>query len=541
MNTRRWIAAALLLLCVSVLQAQPVSFANLAKHSEYREARISPNGQYVAATAVVEGGQTVLALITVADKKSSVVRPRDGDDVTGFAWVGPGRLVYTVGQRVGGYDKPLDTGELFAVNGDGSGANMLYGYRKIGVNSNSGSLIQHATAERGSADLIAAIPDDPNHILVAISLWDTTGYELNLPVAYRMDARSGDKVKLMTAPMRGARFLADHHGRIRFAFGLANDGSFKVYEHPADGDGWTLMPEFSNNRSTPLAFSRDDHTVYFKCPAQAAGFGVCSWDVATRKLAVVWSNPKVEDDDLVQGLAKDTIIGVSFMDGRPGLSVFDAQSDDAQALIMLMKQFPGEQVSFTSGTTDGSLSLVMVQADADPGAFYLFDPKAHKLTMLLARMPWIDPAQMARKQPIEFAARDGLKLQGYVTYPPGEETAKHLPMVVVVHGGPYSIRDHWDYDADAQALATRGYAVLQVNYRGSGGYGYAIEKAGWREWGGKMQDDVTDATRWAIAKGIADPTRICIFGASYGGYAALEGAVKEPDLYKCTIGYVGVY
>ncbi|WP_254422957.1 alpha/beta fold hydrolase [Rhodanobacter sp. B05] len=541
MDRRRWIVAALLLLFVSVLQAQPVSFADLAKHPEYREVRISPDGKYVAATALLQGGQTVLALVDLATRKPIILRLREGDDVVRFDWVGPERLVYSVGHRIGGYDAPLSTGELFAVNGDGSGANMLYGYRKTAVNADSGSLIPHATTERGTASLIAAIPDDPQHILVSVSLWDTTGYELNLPVAYRMDVRSGDKIKMLTAPMRGAEFLADHQGRIRFAYGEANDGSWKVYEHPLKGDGWTLLPEFSNNRSTPLAFSSDDRTVYFECPAGAAGFGVCSWDVATRKLATVWSNQRVEEDDLAQGLARDSIIGVSFTDGRPGLSVFDSQSADAQALIMLMKQFPGEQVSFTSGTTDGGLSLVLVQADADPGAFYLFDPKAHKLTMLLPRMPWIDPSQMARKQPIEFAARDGLKLQGYVTYPPGEESAKQLPMVVVVHGGPYGIRDRWDYDPDVQALATRGYAVLQVNFRGSGGYGYDFVKAGWRQWGGTMQDDVTDGTRWAIAQGIADPKRICIYGVSYGGYAALEGAMKEPDLYQCTIGYVGIY
>lgn len=539
-NKRRWIVAALLLLCAAVLQAQTVSLANLAKHPAYRDASISPDGKYVAATALLQNGQTVLALVDMATKKPAIVRLREGDDVVSFDWVGPERLVYSVGHRIGGYDAPLSTGELFAVNGDGSGSDMLYGYRKTAVNADSGSLIPHARAEYGSASLIAAIPNDPHHMLVSVSSGDGTGYDLDLPVAYRMDVRNGDKIKMLTAPMRGAAFLADHQGHIRFAYGQANDGSWKVYEHPLNGDGWTLLPDFSNNRSTPLEFSRDDRTVYFECPA-SPGFGVCSWDVATRKLASVWSNPKVEADTLLQGLAKDSIIGVSFTDGRPGLSVFDEQSADAQALIMLMKQFPGEQVSFTSGTTDGSLSVVLVQADADPGAFYLFNPKGNKLSMLLPRMPWIDPSQMARKQPIDFTARDGLKLQGYVTYPPGEENAKNLPMVVVVHGGPYDIRDRWDYQPDVQALATHGYAVLQVNFRGSGGYGYDFEKAGWRQWGGTMQDDITDGTRWAIAQSIADPKRICIYGASYGGYAALEGAVKEPDLYKCTIGYVGIY
>ena len=244
---------------------------------------------------------------------------------------------------------------------------------------------------------------------------------------------------------------------------------------------------------------------------------------------------------LAQGLAHDSIMGVGFIDGRPGLSVFDAHSPDAQALIALMKQYPGEDVQFVSGTDDGSKAIALVQADADPGTYFLYDRASNTFSPLLQRASWIDPTQMASKQPVTLTGRDGLKLQCYLSYPPGQANARHLPMVVFVHGGPYGKRDDWSYDEYVQAMATRGYAVLQVNYRGSGGYGYDFLKAGYHEWGGKMQDDLTDGTRWAIAQGIADPNRICIYGGSYGGYAALEGAVKEPGLYKCAIGYVGVY
>ena len=537
MGLRHGIVALGLLFFSIVLQAQPVSFADLAKHVEYKDAKISPDGEYLAATAVVKG-QIVLALIHLADSKIKVISPRSEDDVLDFWWAAPTRVVYTVGLHLGGYDTPLATGELFAVNADGSSPDMLYGFRKTGMST--GSHIQHATAERGTARFIAAIPDDPHHMLVSVSSWDAAGYEIELPIAYRMDVRTGDKIKMMMAPMRGATFVADHQGRLRFAYGLANDGSFKVYVHPVDGDGWQLLPKAGASRSTPIAFTPDDRAAYFTCPA-APGFGVCRWDPAKSTLEPVWGNATVVPDGLLQGLAADSIIGVSFMDGRAGAALFDSQSADAKALLLLMKQFPGESVSFVSGTRDGRLSVVLVKADADPGAFYLFNPGAHKLSLLLSRSPWIDPARMAIMQPIEFAARDGLKLHGYVSYPPGRENAKQLPLVVMVHGGPFGIRDRWEYQPDVQALATHGYAVLQVNFRGSGGYGYDFEHAGWREWGGKMQDDVTDATRWAIAQGIANPQRICIYGASYGGYAALEGAVKEPDLYKCAIGYVGVY
>jgi dipeptidyl aminopeptidase/acylaminoacyl peptidase len=537
MGLRHWIVALALLLFSIMLQARPVSFADLAKPAEYKDAKISPDGEYLAATAVVKG-QTVLALIHLADSKIKVISPRSEDDVLDFWWAAPTRVVYTVGLHQGGYDTPLATGELFAVDADGSSPDMLYGFRKTGMST--GSHIRHATAERGTARFIAAIPDDPHHMLVSVSSWDAAGYEIELPIAYRMDVRTGDKIKMMTAPMRGATFIADHQGRLRFAYGLANDGSFKVYVHPVDGDGWQWLPKVSASRSTPIAFTPDGRTAYFTCPA-APGFGVCRWDPARNTLEPVWGNRTVEPDGLLQGLAADSVIGVSFMDGRAGAALFDSQSADAKALMLLMKQFPGESVKFVSGTRDGRLAVVLVQADADPGAFYLFDPAAHKLSLLLSRAPWIDPARMAIMQPIEFAARDGLKLHGYVSYPPGRENAKQLPLVVTVHGGPFGIRDRWKYQPDVQALATHGYAVLQVNFRGSGGYGYDFEHAGWREWGGKMQDDVTDATRWAIAQGIANPQRICIYGGSYGGYAALEGAVKEPDLYKCAVGYVGVY
>ncbi len=540
MHIHRWVITGLLLLFTAVVSAQSVAVADLARHAEYHDVEISPDGAYLAATAVVRG-QTVLALMQLGtkDKQGHLITPREGDDVTNFWWVSPTRVVYTVGTHQGGYDAPLATGELFAVNADGGSPTTLYGYRKVGMST--GSLVQKAVAERGSAQFIASIADDPNHMLVAISLWDATGYERELPIAWRMDVRSGIKVKLLTAPMRGTQFLADHQGRIRFAFAEANDGDLKVYLHPLDGDGWQLLPEMSTSRSIPIAFNHDDTSAYVTCPSVSGGFGVCSWDASKHTLAPLWSNPKVEADALVGGLARNTLAGVAYMDGRPGTALFDSTSDDAQALQLLMKQFPGESVQFVSGTTDGRLSVVLVEADVDPGAFYLYDHEAHKLSLLLSRAAWINPEHMASKQPFEFAARDGRRLQGYVSFPPGHEQGKQLPTVVLVHGGPYGVRDRWDYEPLVQVLATRGYAVVQVNFRGSGGYGYAFMHAGSREWGGKMQDDVTDATRWAIAQGIANPRRICIFGASYGGYAALEGAVKEPDLYQCAIGYVGVY
>jgi dipeptidyl aminopeptidase/acylaminoacyl peptidase len=165
---------------------------------------------------------------------------------------------------------------------------------------------------------------------------------------------------------------------------------------------------------------------------------------------------------------------------------------------------------------------------------------AKKADFLLASRDWFDPEAMHPATPVSFKARDGLVIHGYLTRPKGSATGR-LPMVVMPHGGPFGIRDYWRFDDDAQLLASAGYAVLQVNFRGSGGYGRAFEHAGARQWGKAMQDDITDATRWAVAEGHADGSKICLYGASYGAYASLMGVAKEPDLYRCAAGYVGAY
>jgi dipeptidyl aminopeptidase/acylaminoacyl peptidase len=208
-------------------------------------------------------------------------------------------------------------------------------------------------------------------------------------------------------------------------------------------------------------------------------------------------------------------------------------------LHQIQSIFPNDTVSITSSTTDESRIIIKVSSAQNPGDFYMFDTQKRKLRFLTKSSPWIEPKKMAEVQPIKLSVRDGMELFGYLTKPLNQN--KNLPLVILPHGGPHNVRDYWEYDPDVQLLAKHGYAVLQLNYRGSGGYGRDYQANGYGEWGGKMQDDLTDATNWAINSGLADEKRICVYGASYGGYAAMMAAIKEPNLYKCAIGYAGVY
>src|SRR5690606_3800457 len=183
------------------------------------------------------------------------------------------------------------------------------------------------------------------------------------------------------------------------------------------------------------------------------------------------------------------------------------QGQEARLQHMLQRAFPGARASIRSSTLDGNLRVVLVESDVDPGSFYLFDAGTAKADLIVARDAQIDSERMAPMKPIELDSRDGLVLHGFMTLPAGSD-GQSLPMVVMPHGGPFGVFDSWGFNAEAQLLAAAGYAVLQVNFRGSGNHGRAFRQAGARQWGGAMQDDITDATRWAIAQGHADPQRI---------------------------------
>jgi dipeptidyl aminopeptidase/acylaminoacyl peptidase len=227
--------------------------------------------------------------------------------------------------------------------------------------------------------------------------------------------------------------------------------------------------------------------------------------------------------------------------GVPKLTyIVDPTRSDAALHKTLSAQFPEQYVHFAGVSMDGTRTLFGVSSDRDPGAVYVFDAAGGKAALLYENRPWVKPERMAEQRPINFKARDGTQLHGYLTLPPSRGDSK-LPLVLLPHGGPHGIADTWFFNNDAQFLASRGYAVLQINFRGSGGRGPGFEAAGYRKWGGLMIDDLVDGVRWIAAQGTVDEKRICSFGVSFGAYASMMTAIRAPELVKCAVGYAGVY
>jgi dipeptidyl aminopeptidase/acylaminoacyl peptidase len=506
------------------------------KHPQFTQAVLSPDGHYLAVVGTGKSEEDgVLAFIDLSTMKAVGSHDLVGEQrVASITWISDTRVVFTLATQTGSLDQPVLTGDIWAMNVDGTGVKTLAYHLGEGI-----AFRYHYN------ELLYASHNNPKSVMIAE--YDGSAN----PVIYRVDTRTAEKHQVLISPLNNGDVIADNNGDARIAYGV-NTKTVKdvlLYREPGSVDWKDLTSlvagEPSYTSVGPLMFAPDDESFYFKGMTDKGKLGLYLVDPKTMKKTLIYGD---DDYDIqndfsptywLKGGDDRTLVAFQYSGDMPSWILLNKDLPEAKILQDVSGAFNGENVVITSFTQDAAFALLYVFSDRDPGGYFLYDAKQKQARPLFNSSPQIDPEKMAEMKPIVFKARDGLTIHGYLTLPPGRE--KNLPLVIHPHGGPFTIRDFWGYDPEVQFLANRGYAVLQVNYRGSGGYGAAFQEAGYREWGGKMQDDLTDATKWAIQQGIADANRICIYGGSYGGYASLEGVVKEPDLYKCAVGYAGVY
>jgi dipeptidyl aminopeptidase/acylaminoacyl peptidase len=388
-----------------------------------------------------------------------------------------------------------------------------------------------------AAFLADELADDDRNALVAV--WPFTGSAFTQ--IERLDVVTGKRILVARSPVQSATFTTDNAGAVRFALGSGTDNVRKLYYRASGNADWTLINDTSVTQriEAPMGFSADNSVAYLWVEQPTGPDAIVSWNPQTNERRTLLRDDVVDPAKVIFQPGTQVPVGALFFGDAPRARFFDEGSATARLYRSLQAALDGP-VHITSSTRDGRSVVVATWSGRNPGDFYLYDTLTRQARHLASRSEWIDPAQSAEVRPMTLKARDGLPLHGFLTLPHGRQ-ARNLPMVVVPHGGPIGVYDSGSYDMESQILAAAGYAVLQVNFRGSANYGRAHTEAGRLQWGAAMQDDVTDATRWAIEQGVADKARICIYGASYGAYAAMMGPAREPGLYQCAAGYVGIY
>ena len=329
----------------------------------------------------------------------------------------------------------------------------------------------------------------------------------------------------------------DHDGKLRIA--TTSDGvntSILFRDKESDKFKTILTTDFKVSVS-PLFFTFDNKNLYVASNRGRDKTGIFEFDVNKAKEGkLIFEHDQVDVSGLMYSRKRKVLTGVSYTVAKRDMAFFDSWRENIQQ--KLEKKLPGYEVGITSFSDDETKAIVVTYSDKSSGTYYYYDIEKNQLTDLGKVSPWLNEDHMAEMQPVKYLSRDGLTIHGYLTLPKGS-SGKNLPVVVNPHGGPWA-RDTWGYRPEIQFLANRGYAVFQMNFRGSTGYGREFWEISFKEWGKSMQDDITDGVQWLISEGIADPERIAIYGASYGGYATLAGLAFTPDLYACGVDYVGV-
>lgn len=498
-------------------------------------ATLSPDGTRLAMCTVAPHGRAVLTVLELATMAPTVAYSSDGADVDRVVWVNNTRLAFTLADREVPDGQQDSAPGLFAVNYDGSEFRQLVERQGIAVRNASSSrnlepwntFLLGSTYGKTGDDVFAARPES------------FEGKDVGYIKLIRLNTRKG-RADEVDGPKHSINWWLDSGGELRVAMTRKDEKGALRWKEPATGN-WKVLDEFNayTGGAMHVRHIGSDGKLYIAARRNADKEALWLLDLATGS----WSAQPLMQSDLFDInprviATQDKVLGYRYHTDReqvqwlePELQTLQKQIDKVLPRTVNRLTFPWQ----------GNAPWVLIEASSDvqPWMSFLFNRETKQFTRVGGMRPDIDPKKMAGKELVRITARDGRIVPAWLTVPQGADR-KNLPMVVLVHGGPFGPGSHWQWEAETQFLAARGYAVLQPEFRGTQGFGDAHYKAGWKQWGKAMQTDVADATRWVIAQGIADPRRIAIAGASYGGYATLMGLVRDADLFRCGVAWAGV-
>ena len=489
------------------MQQNTIPLKDFFRNPERTDYAISPNGKYLSFLAPYKGRLNVF-LQEISGGEPQRLTNVTERDIAKYLW-GNDRTILYIKDNAGD-----ENFHLYSVFTDGSGSKDLTPFDGVRVN------------------IVDELEDYDSEILIELNKRNPEFFDV-----YRLNFETGEMKVAAENPGNVSGWGTDHKGTIRIAVTTDGVNNGIMYRDSAEDEFKTIINTNFRQMLLPLFFTFDDKNIYASSNLGRDKAAIVEYDIKNNKeLRVLFEHPEVDVNIL------------RYSKKRKVLTVIPAYTHKIERVFLddeirriyekLEKELDGYEITIVDTDDNEEKYIVASYNDRTTGSYYIYDRSADSITKINDVSPWINEDEMSEMKPVTFTSRDGLKLNGYLTLPKGKEP-KDLPVVLNPHGGPWA-RDYWGFNPEVQFLANRGYAVLQINFRGSTGYGREFWESSFKQWGLKMQDDLTDGVKWLEDQGIADPKRVAIYGGSYGGYAVLAGLAFTPDVYACGVDYVGV-
>lgn len=519
-------------------------------NGDYLDLKISPDGLHLAALVRGEGAYALMFLRAATLEVVGGLKLSGGDMIYNYQWANNDRVVFEVAQWSPGREQPSGTGELYGVDSDGSRLKVLFGRRA--QDQNRGNRITKRERAFASHELVSLLPDDPKHVLIVEYPWELRGNfyidsRTTFPIVSKLNIYNGRRKKREVLSHRGATARTDSSGQVMFI--AWNDdagiyhGALRSFDDKGKPLGWDESSALPEDVEKPWVLAMDSKakTVYVGGESGDRLLDtVWRVDLQAGRADVLIDNLEADISSVLRDPKSGAPIGLTTIPNQPEYHYLDPSHALVKLHAGLRQSFDGQLVNFVSASGDGTQIVVHVRSDRNPGEFLLFDVDNKTARFIFANRSWMDPNALARTTTLQITARDGVKVPVLLTMPP-EPTASVVPMIVYSHGGPHGIRSSWEFKEEVQLLAHHGFAVVEVNFRGSGGYGGRFLEYGYGEWGGKMIDDIEDAVEQLRASRPNQFGSACAYGASFGAYASVALATRQSDWLACAAGFAGVY
>jgi dipeptidyl aminopeptidase/acylaminoacyl peptidase len=491
--------------------AKQIPLEDFFKNPEKSSYQISPDGSFYSFMAPYKNRMNIF-IQKIGDSSVTQLTFEEARDIAGYFWPNNEQIVFLK-------DEAGDENfHLFGVNIDGSNSLSFTDFDDV------------------RAQIIDDLPDQKDFVIIGLNKRNKQVFD-----PYRLNLKTGEISILAENPGNIQSWMFDHEGKLRVATAIVDGVNQSILYRESEEDEFkTIITTNFKEGFNPQFFTFDNKNIIGSSNLGRDKYAIVEFDpISAKEVKVLYANDDYDVNRVGYSRKRKVITTAYFESWKSERHYFDSTSKETFERIQ--KQLAGYEIGISGVNKDENIFILRTYSDKSLGAYYIYNSKDDKMEKIVEVSPWIDENEMSNQLPITYQSRDGLKINGYLTLPKGYnmENAKNLPVVINPHGGPWA-RDSWGFNPEVQFLANRGYAVLQMNFRGSTGYGRKFFEASFKKWGREMQDDITDGTQWLIDKGIVDSSKIAIYGGSYGGYATLMGLVKEPQMYAAGVDYVGV-